>query len=254
MDSEILSFAFYTFLWTASCIIVENVVDGQSKNDHDIKNRIISIIHGFLTLILSSHHILTTPFEYCTVSSSYEQFIIKISVSYFIYDYIACLYYGIWDKNLVIHHTSSISGFLVSYYVPIGAKISILGLMVAESSNFPMHMRVILRLKGLRHTKMFNLCEILYLVVYVVVRGGICLPMLLSAIMCKEMSIIVTLMCGMLCVQSYYFIWQIFPILKHKWAELRELKDKNVETFWLEHNPKVEELHYFKISKSQKIF
>lgn len=36
------------------------------------------------------------------------------------------------------------------------------GLMSAEVSNFPMHMRVILRQIGLRHTRLYEACEWTY--------------------------------------------------------------------------------------------
>jgi hypothetical protein len=252
--AEIVLFYLYTLAWVFLCVVVERVFKGDTQEDHDIKNRIVSIVHGLVTLGLAAHHILTTPFHYCVPTSENEQFIIRLSVTYFIYDFAACIYYGIWDKSLVIHHFSSITGFMFAYCTDVGAKISILGLLVAECSNFPMHMRVILRLKGLRHTKLFNLFEIAYLVIYVLVRGGLCLPMMIIAFNCSATSPVIPVMCSILGIQSYFFIAQIIPILKNKYHELMELQQKGVQTYWLTHNPAVEALDYFKRSKKQNIF
>lgn len=254
LTEEILSFFLYTAAWFLLCVAVELLVKGDTKDDHDIKNRVISIIHGMLTLGFAAYHVLTSGLQFCTATTPFEQWIIKLSVTYFIYDFAACIYYDIWDRSLVIHHFSSIAGFMFAYTADVGAKISVLGLFVAEVSNFPMHMRVILRLKGLRHTKLFNVFEITYLLIYVLFRGSLCFPMIIIALACTETSPVIPLMCAILGFQSYYFIWQIFPILRNKHEELAELKEKNVEHFWCKHNRAVEDLHYFKRSKKQNIF
>lgn len=251
---EIVSFAFYTILWFLICTIIEKLLKGSSKNDHDIKNRIVSMIHGLTTFFLATEYILRSSDNFCSKSTIEEKLIIKLSVSYFIYDFAACLYFQLYDLNLIIHHTSSILGFLVSYYVPFGAKISIFGLMIAESSNFPMHMRVILRLKGLRHTKLFNLFEISYLVLYVLFRGSLCPPLMIAAFKCTQTNIAVIIMCSILSIQSFYFIAQIIPIFKSKMIELKEIKKAGIQSFWLSQNKQLEELDYFKKSKSQNIF
>lgn len=252
--AEILSFALCTLAWLLVCVAVEYAVKGDTSDDHDIKNRVVSIVHGLLSLGLAAHHLLSTDFEFCVPTTEHEQWIIKLSVSYFIYDFGACVYYGIYDRALVIHHFASITGFMFAYTADVGAKIAILGLFTAEVSNFPMHSRVILRLKGLRHTKLFNVFEVTYLLVYVLVRGAICFPMVIIAIACTETSPVIPLNCFVLSAQSYYFIWQIFPILKNKYSELKELREKGVEQFWLSHNKQVEDLDYFKRSKKQNIF
>jgi hypothetical protein len=64
---------------------------------------------------------------------------------------------------LVIHHVFCILGFGFAVYCGYGAIDSIGGLFVAEVSNFPMHMRVILRNFNLKNTKSYELAENIYL-------------------------------------------------------------------------------------------
>ena len=100
------------------------------------------------------------------------QFAMIISASYFVSDFLACLYYDLADMSmsLVYHHSLAICGHAVATFAKLGAPSSICmpyinnkgGLMCAEVSNFPMHMRVILRQLGLRYTKLYEACEWTY--------------------------------------------------------------------------------------------
>jgi hypothetical protein len=82
-------------------------------------------------------------------------------MSYFTYDTIACLWYNLFDGWMLFHHISCIviqamglfsDDFKESYFI-------ILGLSVAEISNFTMHMTEILKNVGLKHTKIYQLIE-----------------------------------------------------------------------------------------------
>ena len=74
-----------------------------------------------------------------------------------------CLYYGLWDAGLLIHHFLCLLGFGSALWFNYGGIDSVGGLFVAEISNLPMHLRVILRNYGLRFTRSYEYCENIYL-------------------------------------------------------------------------------------------
>lgn len=85
-------------------------------------------------------------------------------MSYFIYDTLGCLYYNLIDAWMLFHHIVCIAieamalfseGFRESYFI-------IVGLSVAEISNFTMHMTIILKNVGLQHSKIYQLIENCY--------------------------------------------------------------------------------------------
>jgi hypothetical protein len=254
MNNELGSILMNTALWCLLCAFVEKQIKGASKEDHDIKNRIVSIVHGVLAFGLSAHYILNGPEGFCSKNNDTERSIIRVSVSYFIYDFIACIYFGIYDQNLIIHHTSAITGFLIAFYSQHGAKISILGLLIAESSNFPMHVRVILRMKGLRHTKIFNLFEMSYLVIYLIFRGVLCPLNIWYSITCRRTPIMVTVMCLVLSVQSYFFISKMFGIIGKKVNEMNIRRKSKIHQYWFSHNPNLNSLPYMKKDTVDNIF
>ena len=254
MNCELASILINTILWGCLCIFIEKKIKGESKEDHDIKNRVVSIIHGLITFTLASQYMISSSEGFCGKNNDRERSIIRVSVSYFIYDFIACLYYGIYDQNLIIHHTSAITGFLIALFSNQGAKISILGLMIAESSNFPMHARIILRMKGLRYTRIFTLFESTYLVVYLLFRGVLCPINIWYSLTCRKTPIMVTVMCLVLSLQSYYFISQMFGIIHRKIVEMKIRRKKKVHMFWFSHNPELNSLLYVKKDVIDNIF
>lgn len=53
------------------------------------------------------------------------QFAMIISASYFVYDFLACLYYDLADLSLVSHHSLAICGYAVATFTKMGAPSSI---------------------------------------------------------------------------------------------------------------------------------
>lgn len=81
-----------------------------------------------------------------------------ISLSYFVYDTVACIYYKLIDRSMLLHHIVCITALALCLMGFKGSFYLIVGLSVAEISNFPMHLRTILRNIGLKYTKLYQLC------------------------------------------------------------------------------------------------
>ena len=72
-------------------------------------------------------------------------------------------YLGILDRSMTIHHMICTSGLACSLLTNSSAHILIGAIFLTEISNPSMHVRVILRLIGLRYTQAYETCEISYM-------------------------------------------------------------------------------------------
>lgn len=93
-----------------------------------------------------------------------------VSAAYFAYDFLACVYYELADTALVAHHSLAICGYAMATLSKFGGPSSMFGLMCAEVSNFPMHTRCILRTIGLRYTKLYEVCELIYFGIFFIFK------------------------------------------------------------------------------------
>ncbi len=69
----------------------------EKRLSDDIKNRIISILHGVLTAVFTAYHLIADSPKIGGANINYQHFIIISSASYFLYDFIACYYYHLCD-------------------------------------------------------------------------------------------------------------------------------------------------------------
>lgn len=180
-----------------------------------------------------------------------------ISLSYFIYDTLACIYYRLMDRSLLIHHFICILGFLMGLLGFKGVYYMIVGLAVAEISNFPMHLRVIIRNLGYKYTKIYEQAENLYIctfenysVLYILARG-IFSPffLMIPCLMSPKIHILLKLAIFALHLQSFFFIYEMIAIVKKKNKRRAEMLEKQVEMDWftMDQN-KLSQLSFYKKS------
>ena len=68
---------------------------------------------------------------YREVNTISQNLICMFSLSYSVYDLLACLYYGLADTGLIIHHLACAVGFGCAFFTNYGAIDSIGGLWIA---------------------------------------------------------------------------------------------------------------------------
>lgn len=100
------------------------------------------------------------------INSLYEKRLLYCAVGYFTYDLLAMAYYGLLDMAMVIHHGVCIFGMTYPLVQGVSGNFVVCGMFVAECSNPPMHIRVILRHLGLRYTKAYETAEISFILLY----------------------------------------------------------------------------------------
>lgn len=222
--------------WTLLCVAMELLLPGRTRDDHDVKNRYVSILHGQIGLWLAFRCLCIGGLAPRAADSAEERRAMAISLGYFLYDLPACLLLGIWDRNLLAHHALAIAGFGSAYAAGRGAPAALLGLLAAEASNLPMHLRQVLRLRGLGRTRLFALSERLYLLSYIASRATLCPLALLLALRRPAAPAAVTLSCLLLTAQSFLFFPRMLVLLRRSAAEARERRAAGVELWWFAHN------------------
>jgi hypothetical protein len=255
-DQRIYLFCAATAAWTALFLLVNYTVKakGVKKRElDDIKNRIISIHHGLFSLLASAYVTFSEWPEYGSENSINGEMLLLVSCGYFLYDSVACWYYGLVDKGLVIHHGMVLLGQLSCLYYNFGAIEGITGLMYAEVTNFPMHARMILKSLQLRYSKAYEVFEVLYMLLYIVARGIFC-PIMCWGALPKGSPLFVKVSMSGLVVQSQFFIFDMLKILRKRYQQYIERCEKKVNLAWFKEVPDVKELSYFQKESKQKIF
>ena len=177
-----------------------------------------------------------------------------MSLGYFLYDLLACYWFGLIDSKILVHHLLCIFTFIYPFVTGKGIFGGILGLSMAESTNFPMHTRVIMKLMGLRHTRLYEIFDVIYLMVYIFVRGIISLPLVVVFFLDRNMPIFISIMFLGMVMHSMGFMLTMFKIVKNKNLQRLERKSKNVELFWVSVNPEINNLDYVKKKIKHNVF
>jgi len=225
---------------------------GKKKID-DVKNRIVSIAHGLFAFFVTGYHIYRDNPQYAEPATPIQHVILLTSCAYFTYDFIACVIYGLADMGLVLHHGMCLLG-MGSCLVMNNCTTGLIGLFLAECSNFPMHFRAILRTLKMRYTKLYELSELSYMATYIVARGILITGLVITATPVSETPILIRITCIGLWVQSLYYIYEMYGILKRKLKHHKERVNKKISYNWFSDNARLKELSYYKNEGTDKIF
>jgi len=261
LDSEILTHTLLGVVgWSLLALVTYLIplekyfVNSSRKELHDIRNRIISIVHGLVCIVLGGYDVFYNNGYIGQENTPFQVLVTVNSVSYFIYDFIACAMLGLMDISLVLHHSMCVGGFSSCLYYGKSAMESIVGLYLSEISNPSMHLRIILRNLGLRHTKLYNRLEMSYIGLYIYGRLYIGAPHIFKTAISENSVMGVRIFATMIELQSIYFMYQMIFIVKQRYEEYKDRKEKKVVLYWCSHNKDAERLSYFKENKKIKIF
>jgi len=243
--------------WTVLFLFVNFNLDFDPKlgkrKINDIKNRAVSIVHGLFALMVSGYHIYRDNPQYAEPASNIQHIIMLTSSAYFLYDFLACAYYGLADTGLVLHHAMCLIG-IGSCELMNNATTALMGLFLAEVSNFPMHFRCILRTFRMRYTKLYEFSELIYIGTYIVARGICITYLVITAVPVSETPILIRLTCLGLWAQSVYFIYEMNSILQRKLKSYKERCDKGISYNWFDDNKRLAELSYYRKEGTERIF
>ena len=142
-----------------------------SKADNlDLRNRIVSIIHGTSALGAGAYHFIQGGAECGVLNTSLQRAVLCFSLSYFTYDLVCMWIEGILDKAMMIHHPLCLLGLFIPLYENISGMECMLAIFLSEISNPMMHIRQILRISGRRYTKAYEITEVTFISLYFYAR------------------------------------------------------------------------------------
>lgn len=120
-EGKIKYFCCALTFWTGSFLLVNKYVKLPSfvskHNTNDLKNRIISIMHGLTILFMTGYHIYRDNPTLIQPSTEIQHLAILTSCAYFLYDTVACHIYGLTDFSLYFHHAMCVIGCAYAEYI-----------------------------------------------------------------------------------------------------------------------------------------
>ena len=203
----------FTF-WTMFYIIVERLplplvpkgAELTQSQALDVKNRIVSIVHGLVLVIFSAPEFYVYPGSCGDPNTTYEKRLIYTAVGYFLYDFSAMAFYGLLDMAMSFHHWTCIIGMSLPLTYGMSGNYVVQGMFVAEGSNPFMHIRIILRHYGLRYTRAYETMEILFMIIYIFGRIIMGTYTAWSTAFCHHNHFVIKLSAVGLLVQTVFFI------------------------------------------------
>eukprot|EP00356_Strombidium_inclinatum_P001471 CAMPEP_0170509402 /NCGR_PEP_ID=MMETSP0208-20121228/65198_1 /TAXON_ID=197538 /ORGANISM="Strombidium inclinatum, Strain S3" /LENGTH=184 /DNA_ID=CAMNT_0010792761 /DNA_START=498 /DNA_END=1052 /DNA_ORIENTATION=- len=165
----------------------------KKSQELDVKNRMVSFVHGFIVMLLAAKEFYVTPGSCGDDNTPYERLTLHILCGYFTYDFLAMAYYGLLDKAMTIHHSICILGIMISFSENRAGNYIITGTYIAEVSNTCMHARVILRHYGLRYTRAYEVTEITFIMLYIYARILAGPSVVWSTVACSKNNLLVRL-------------------------------------------------------------
>jgi len=157
-------------------------------------------------------------------NTEYEANVVMFSISYFLYDFVAMMYYGLLDATMVFHHTIVIMLFTGPFSLGMGANYIIRGMFVTEVSNPMMHARCILKHYGLRYSLCYETMEISFAIGYIFGRIIVGTGLLYTVYMCPHNHPCLKHGFMGLYLQSIYFTVKMIGILKKRFREIHNRK------------------------------
>lgn len=161
-------------------------------------------------------------------------------------DIIAMAMIGLLDTSMSIHHIACMVGMYIGLYQQTAASDIIGGIFIAEISNPAMHGRTIIKNAGMRYTKIYEIFEYSFFTFYIFGRCILGLPIVTRTVTCEHTNIFIRLVCIVIALQSYYFVFQMVGIIRNRWNEYALRKKHGIKFNWLSIN-KEEVAKYNKI-------
>ena len=154
----------------------------------DIKNRIVSFIHGLFCIWFSSKCLLE-DYELGSPTTSFQDTVITISVGYYIYDTIAMLAYDLYNWSILLHHFMSVCFITVILQTNYGGVEIVWIYFLGEITNPLLQIKCFLKALDQQNTRLYLLVEITYLVCFLIIRIGIGMPFLVAVILSHKVGI-----------------------------------------------------------------
>jgi hypothetical protein len=113
------------------------------------------------------------------------------------------------DKFVIIHHFFSILGLFIPYIENINGIYSMIGLFVTEISNPFMYFKNFTKMFGMRHTRIYEVAELMFLTSYFIGRAILSWSYVYHSVTCQSNHWIFKLTCFGLFFQSLNMLYKM---------------------------------------------
>lgn len=244
-------------LWSLLYIVIHFFVKVKSMTKHDendTKNRIVSIIHGVFCIYVGLTDTFFNKAEIFGVSNSeFQNYMMLISKAYFFYDTIACIFLGISNIPMLLHHSFCILGFYSSILYNLSATEIIKAMLATEITNPVMHMREIFKNYNMKKTKIYLIFELMYMSLYILARLGWGTYLMYLTFSCSSSLVLVKISALFLFFQSAFFSYKMIGLFRSRFEEYQERKKKNISLWWFEQNKQLDDMEIYK-KRREKVY
>jgi len=174
------------------------------------------------------------------INDNLQRLCLAISISYFFYDSVCMFFEKTIDKFIVIHHFFSILGLFIPYIENQNGIYSMIGLLVTEISNPAMNLKNYLKMFGMRHTRIYEWAELLFLTSYFIGRGILSWFYVYRSVTCQSNHWIFKLTCFGLFFQSLNMLYKMRRNWFRRFEEITKRKKLGIHLRWLEPLSKAE--------------
>ncbi|XP_075225638.1 TLC domain-containing protein 5-like isoform X2 [Lycorma delicatula] len=204
-------------LWTAFYQVARRYFHQQNA---EFSSRIVAAVHGFIVTALSylCYREGPNPLEENGQPNTLLQIrTMEISISYFIYDFGWCLYFGTEPFIMLIHHLCSITSIGVILLKEKSGAEAVMGLGTMEASNPYLQIRWFLRTAGYNNTPIHTFAEWVFILIFLTMRlvygSQITYSILKSSVVTWDVKF-----CTLaLFIISLSFVFYIFQFIKKKY-------------------------------------
>ena len=202
-------------VWLALYLVLRLVVFRRYSSD--FSNRWISILHGIVAAVYSAALVdWSAPFAAIGRESTLaEARAMSVSLAYFCYDFVVCLFIDD-DFTTPLHHVASIAGLFIGAVQMRGGAELVLCLLVTEPTSPLLHLNYVLKEMGRGGSTLATIVQAAFAAVFFALR--ICFsPYLVYRTLISEHTPIFVKVSGLaLQLVSFFWFYKIVKIAAYK--------------------------------------
>ena len=134
---------------------------------------------------------------------------------------------------MTLHHAVSVIILGLTISSRHSAHLILGGMFIGEISNPSMHFSAMLKLVGLRYCKLYEFCEISFAVLYCAGRVFMGSIQLIRIFNCEGCHVILKVSTLALAIQSYYFVFNMVPLIRDRFETIASRKRLKITAYWL---------------------
>jgi len=244
-------------IWYALFYVVLKFVPLQKfepKMAASIKQKYVALIYDMIVLWGPTLIYMRRGLDPVLVDPWIDKVILYESCGYYIAHMILVIRLKITNSAQITHHILTILAIMGTVAFNFAAQLACLWLYIYQLSHLPLHGRALLKDFGKVYTKAYEYIESLYFGIYLFER---CIAGTWLTYQCYFVinvpNVIVTILASLTWVQSLYFCFHMFKMLPKKIRKMKERELKQIKYFWIEDNPEVKLLSYYRKEEKEKI-